>query len=478
MIKWLCTLMITALLIVPAFAQEKEGEPADKPAEEKKDKEDKQSKEGKQPKEKKQDAVFGHPDWPKLEPESIEEKTTERIDDVKKIKSDPRLRAEQVFTVGEVVSGYRAGLRVFIVDYAVETLISYLKADFFFIVRMKCPEALAKICKEKTENVRVKYLEEKIKAGESANETPEQVKEASKKQREKARAALLVALKEDKKCDVREQCAGFLPDLAKDKEVVDALIERLLKDEWSKVRAMCVNSLEKIDDPSCVEALRQALDKDPYSTVRAPAALALLEFKDREAEPLFIKGLKDGWSNVRLNCARALGVLGSPKALQPLAESLNDKYYIVRSEAALSLGKIGDASVLPALQEAAKDKDATVRESVYEAIAKIAGRHGSLQKKAADFLAGTGLAEKVFGPRLFAIRGLVKLNDERGAKQVIEILKSERMFERIEAIQLAAEEKITDPGVRAVIEKIAKSDNKGALDAKKAAEALKKLKGK
>jgi HEAT repeat protein len=299
-----------------------------------------------------------------------------------------------------------------------------------------------------------------------------------KKQKETARAALLKALREDKKCDVREQCAGFLSKIAQDKEIVDALIERLLNDEWSKVRAMCVNSLQEIKDPSCLEALRQALDKDAYSTVRAPAAAALLAFKDREAEPLFIKGLKDGWSNVRLICARALGELGSQKAFQSLSESLNDKYAVVKAEAALSLGKIGDASVLPALEKAAKDEDPMVRESVYEAIAKIAKRHSELQKKAADFLADSGLGDKGFGPKLFAVRGLVRLEDKRGADEIVKILKSDRMFERIEGIQLAAEENVTDAGVMAALEKMAKSGKKDALDTKKAAEALEKLKKK
>jgi HEAT repeat protein len=464
MVRTITAILIAMLLVAPALAQE---EP---------EKQEKKEEPAKKPDEKKQPrGIQGHPEWPIPEPDSIEEKIILRIEDLSKL-SEPPMRAEQIFTIGELVKAYRAAIRSYVPEYALEKVTEYMKADAFYIVRTKCPEATAKVCDEEAAQVRIKYLQEKTKAGEKPNETPEQVKEALERMRKIARTALLKALKEDAKCDVREQCAGFLPRIAKDKEVVDALIERLLKDGWSKVRAMCVSSLEKIEDPACVPALRQALDKDTYSTVRGPAAAALLRFKDKDAEPLFIKGLKDGWSNVRLICARALGVLGSEKAIEPLTESLTDKYPVVRSEAALSLGKIGDASALPALRKAAGDEDPRVRESVYEAIAEIGKRLGALRQEAADFLVSTGLADKSFGPRLFAVRGLVRLKDERGAKKVVEILQSGQMFEKIDAIQLAVDENLKDAAVLAAIEKIAKSGKKDALDAKKAAEALAKLK--
>jgi HEAT repeat protein len=236
-----------------------------------------------------------------------------------------------------------------------------------------------------------------------------------------------------------------------------------------------VDSLKKIKDPSCIPALRKALEKDSYSTVRSDAAAALVAFEDRDALPLFIKGLKDGWSNVRLACVRALAKFGSKEAIKPLVERLSDKKDSVREQAAIALGEMAGASVLPALAKTAGDEYETVRESVYNAITEIGRRHRSAAKQAADILAEKGLSDKIFNPKMSAVRGLLQLKDSRGTDALLEALKEKYEFRITSAIQLGVEEKVKDPRFLKALEDLVKSDKTPPIVKEKAAEARKEL---
>lgn len=461
-ITWLVLVMVA--LCLPAFAQDATEKPAEKPTE-------KQAGEKKQ-----EDAVFGHPGWPKLQ-NKPEETVVERLDDMEKC-VEPHLRGPLIYIAGETIKNNRKVVRQFLVDWAIDKIISRLEGDYSFGVRKVCPEALTKICSTESVNEAVEALKKELAAGRKVSpdksdlcQGPDDISKALPAQVEKCRKALLKALKEDNKNEVREQCAGFMPALGKEKEIVNALIYALLNDAWSIVRSMAVNSLVRIGDPSCIEALRKALDNDSYSTVRAAAADALVKLGDKDAD--YAKGLTDGWSTVRIACIRALAEFGIGETIEPLIGRLSDKKEMVREEAAIALGKKGDSSALPALGKAGNDPVETVRESAYLAIAEISKRHESASKQAADILAEKIAQEKVHAPKLAAIKGLLQLKDKRGVDVLIESLGEKYEFRVLSAIRLGTEEKVKDQGFLDALLKLAGSEKTSPM-VKKAAESAHK----
>ncbi len=415
-------ILYSVLICLPAFAQEK---PAKKPP-------------GKQ----EEDHIHGHPEW--KHPNKAEKPFFKSVDDLRKF-GEPHMRRSHISLVGNLGKGKRQGIRSELMSFGLDKVILHLQGDHDFGVRRACPETITKLCDKKGVDERVKYLKEKIEAGEKVVETPDKVVKAFQEQLDKARKALLKALKEDKKNEVREQCAGFLPHIARDKKVVDALTNALLSDGWSMVREMAVNSLMIIEDRSSIEALRKALEKDTHSTVRAAAAKALLKFGDKGAAKLFKEGLKDGWSNVRLECIRALAQFGTKDTIKPLMERLSDKKDIVREEAAIALGSIGDASALPALGKTSSDEYETVRESVYKAIAGVAKRYKSGARLAATMLADQKVDDKTFNAKIPGIANLINLlaaGDIADAKKLLSSCQEgstdNRMAARKEAYKLVA----------------------------------------
>ncbi len=445
----------------------------------------------------KEDEVFGHPGWPKLN--TIEEKVVDRIDDLEKL-VESHMRAGQIRLIGELIRNNRRALRQFIIDHAIERIVFRLNGDHYFEVRKQCPDALAQICGKSSIEDLISFLKEKEKVLEKEIEKAsnnqdkatkevalqnlkkqrEEVKKATDKQTKTVKEALLKALKEDKKNVVREQCAGFLPQIVIDKKVVNALAHALLNDKWSIVRAMAVNSLVTIGDPSCIDALRKALTNDLYSTVRAPAADALVKFEDKDSVSLFIKGLSDSYSRVRIACARALASLGTAKATKPLTKLLSDRNIDARMEAALALGKVGDRSALPelkkALEAAEKPEFQPMRITLYGAIAGIGKRVKTATKEAGDMLAKTGLSDKRLKAKMAAVEGLISLDDPRAIKGLIDVLNEAQDWLKIPVLQTAIENNVKDKEFAKAVSDLTKSDKISKMVKDKANEYLKGLK--
>lgn len=454
----ICLVLTAVLLCVSAFGQEKQQTPEE-------------------------DHIFGHPEW--KHPNKIEERIVEMIEDIDRCRKEWHLRADHVYSVGELVKMYRNRIRQDIINWVLNKIITdSLQGDYYFGVREKCPEAIAKICDRAAISERIKYLKKKIKNGEKVNETPDEVRKATQAQVGKAKKVLLKALKKDRKNKVREQCAGFLPDVVKDKEVVGALTGALLNDGWSIVRVMAVNSLKRIKDPSCLPALRKALEKDAYSRVRAVAADALVELADKGSLKRFVKGLEDGWSNVRVACIRALARFGTGEQVKPLVARLSDKEDLVREEAAQALGPIGDASALPALDAQVKNASGNefenFRETIYRSVSGIGKRHKSAAKQAADILAKSGLSDKLFNPKMAAVRGLLQLKDKRAVKALRDVLleatKANRSWQQLDVVSIALEHKVKDVDFLKTLGELVKSEKMAPMVKKRFKEALDELK--
>jgi len=422
-----------------------------------------------------EEGIFNHPEWPP--PVSTAEDTVvTRLDDMKKC-SEPHMRRGLVNVVGELAKNKRIAIRQPIIQYILDELVFRLSGgDYDFEVRKVSVEAVIKVCDRKGVDERIKYLTEKMEKGEAVIEKPEDVEKAYKNQAKQVKDALLKALKEDKKNEVREQCSGFLPEIATDDEAIKGLTEALLGDGWSSVREISIRSLVKIKNPACIPALKKALENDPYSTVRAAAANALLTFDVKDALPLFIKGLEDGWSRVRLACMKAIVEFGTGESVKHIMDRLFDKKYDVRMHAVKALGRLGDETALPSLKKAASDEYEEVREQVYEAIAKIGATHSETAKTAADILADKGLGDKVANPHMAAISGLIELKDKRGMDALIEILAGNYpVYRKISAIDLAITKEMKDPQIIKILSELANSDKAGGQIKQKAKDAKEKL---
>ena len=122
---------------------------------------------------------------------------------------------------------------------------------------------------------------------------------------------------------------------------VSLLIQALLEDKVSSVRAEAADALGEIGDIRAVEPLIQVLQEDEDYTVRDHAVSALGEIGDaRAVEPLIQVLLEDEDYFVRGYAAEALGKIGDVRAVEALTQALEDEDYFVQRKAELALEKI------------------------------------------------------------------------------------------------------------------------------------------
>ncbi|OJV96830.1 MAG: hypothetical protein BGO39_09010 [Chloroflexi bacterium 54-19] len=163
---------------------------------------------------------------------------------------------------------------------------------------------------------------------------------------------------------------------------------------------MAIEALEKIGTLEAGLLIIKALE-DGDQMIRRFAVKALSNLKIKEAEPYFVKLLKEdsikgydmifgitgvatketvneliqGLDNlnlvIRRNIVSALGKLGDKRAVGSLTELISDKNEHVRSWAGFALGEIGSEESYQTLLPLLKDESIHVRCSVVNALAKL-----------------------------------------------------------------------------------------------------------
>ena len=195
--------------------------------------------------------------------------------------------------------------------------------------------------------------------------------------------------------DVRSEAAEALGQMgvaAATPEVIEALVDRLLRDEAWVVRMNAAQALGRMGaaaaTPEVVGALAQRLREDEGEWVRQEAAWALGEMGEAAATPevleALVQALRDRNSDVRSAAAWALREMGSaaarPEVIEALIQALRDRDPDVRSAAAKALGRMGEATatqeVIQALiQRLLQDESGWVRREAAGALGRLLPAH-------------------------------------------------------------------------------------------------------
>jgi HEAT repeat protein len=191
--------------------------------------------------------------------------------------------------------------------------------------------------------------------------------------------------------DDRKRAARAL-SFHKNMPSVAVLVDILINDADSNVRAAAAKSLHDIADPAAYETLIRSAAAEPDKDVRKAARLAADHIKSKndpnrlyvspqmppmnEGEPFLgnhLEELRYGSSEIREKAADEMDDYKGTQAVSALINVLvNDPDEDVREEAAKTLGKIGDRMALPFLKWTKyNDTDKSVRETADKALDKI-----------------------------------------------------------------------------------------------------------
>ena len=145
--------------------------------------------------------------------------------------------------------------------------------------------------------------------------------------------------------------AAIALGLARDREAVPMLLDRLASLSEDQGQAYVALALGMIGDPRAVEPLREVAAKSefrPDSLEQAATALALLG--DKSAAPKLAEWLGRAQSqSAQASIARAIGKIGDVRTIQPLLEiaGKRDVPALTRAFAIVALGQVGDLDLLP-----------------------------------------------------------------------------------------------------------------------------------
>ncbi len=195
--------------------------------------------------------------------------------------------------------------------------------------------------------------------------------------------------KDDQRIDAARRLRQF-----DDLRTVAVLIDVMINDGNSQVRAMAAESLGQIADPAAYEPLvRTAAADDDDVRASAEQAISTLQARvdkdnlrlsrrmppmneGREELALYLEDLRYGDADTRKKTAEKLRNFQGTQAVAGLINALmNDPYDEVRENAAESLGKIGDRMALPFLKVVQyTDSDKDVRKDSEKSVEKIYNR--------------------------------------------------------------------------------------------------------
>jgi HEAT repeat protein len=251
------------------------------------------------------------------------------------------------------------------------------------------------------------------------------------------------ALHSDDPVEIRAGAEGL--DEAGVRAELDRLVELAGQDDWpwGAVRRAAANRLLTVADPRARAAVVEGLGLAGGAPAREVArryrndpgvvpdlirilqvrpssgwdvAYVLGELRASEAEPVLIGTLRTAGSNVSLvtSCVEALGKLGSAAAVPQLMQAAGHSYVGVRVAALQALRRLGDPRAEAVGMAATADPEPEVRAA---AVRLLADRGG-----VAVLGHLTALTE---GPHARpALRGLLRLADERAVPTLIHVLRT------------------------------------------------------
>ena len=148
------------------------------------------------------------------------------------------------------------------------------------------------------------------------------------------------------------------------------VIEKFTYHVSGVVRAAAANALGQIRDRRAVPILEQ-LSMDSNYFVTWEAIIALSNIGTKEANPVFLKGLKYPHPTIRMLSARALGENRETESLVQLVRAASDINKSVRAAVIEALGKANYYPAFTLIEEALSDSDIEVRTVAILAIANF-----------------------------------------------------------------------------------------------------------
>lgn len=307
------------------------------------------------------------------------------------------------------------------------------------------------------------------------------------------KAALKRAMANDSEPEVRREVAAALADFKGEaRDMIDALFERLEKDDNGKVREAAARSLGRLAEYASVHVpkLGQAL-KDPDPGTRTAAAEALEAFGDKAKKvlPQLTEAALDPKMEVftRVYAVRILGKLASKgdKTAQVLTAVLADKGAALdlRQTTATTLGLMGPEAIaaVPALAQTFEDDKPGDKQDKdrFQELRRTAGAAlGKIGPKAVD--AVPAVLKVMHDPdvalRTQAVRltGVFGKGNAEVANQLVAILKDERNAE----VLVAAIQESAELGIQAAVEQLTVLASDARMTIRDAAKlSLKKLTG-
>jgi len=264
---------------------------------------------------------------------------------------------------------------------------------------------------------------------------------------------------------------------------VEALLERLRKDDSWRMRWAAATALGEIGDEGAVEALLEHLRNDDSWRVRWAAATALGEIGDgRAVEALIGRQSEDDNAHVRWGAAVALGKIGGERAVEALISILTEEEDdTVRGGAAWALGKIGDERAVEALISIlTEDEDERVRGRAAWALGEIGG------ERAVEALIGRLSEDESPDVRRRGAVGLGNIGDERAVEALIGRLSEDENAEVRGRAAWVLGEIGDERAVEALIERLSGDEDTrvritaagalGKIGGERAVEALKRAK--
>ncbi|MFC2172634.1 HEAT repeat domain-containing protein [Acidobacteriota bacterium] len=157
--------------------------------------------------------------------------------------------------------------------------------------------------------------------------------------------------------------------MTKEPHAVEALVDRVLKDDNSHVRWRALWALTQIDDPAIPDRLQKALqtqkDKERWN-----AAVGCSMFGVREALPFLHENLKSSDEFTAWEAVNALSRMHDQTSVSHIRSIMKERGQRIRRECALTLGKMGYPEGQSALIEALEDQDSGVRWRAVMGLAK------------------------------------------------------------------------------------------------------------
>ena len=199
----------------------------------------------------------------------------------------------------------------------------------------------------------------------------------------------------------------------------------LLCDPDLDVQNKAVDIIIKQNHPETVKHIIVAL-KDDSEYARRAAVEVLNEIADPKSVKDLLETLGDDDWWVRARATDALAKIGGPRVVNAVLQLINDENEDIRRAAIELLNSTRDERAVQKLIEATEDDDWWVRERAADALAEIG-----------DLRALPALETMLDGdPRSIptAIRGVVKLGDERHIPRLMELAEHENREVKIEAL--------------------------------------------